>query len=117
MNFLIQINFFYSLKLYYIFGLKQVNYLQETGIYGLLIEIKLYFGNDFSIAFCKELYKSNDCDIIVNIYIPSGSRPEEQKTLWQIINEYKDILIAAGFDPFLINKKLIKFQPYDPNIP
>ena len=96
-----------------------LNYLQETGIYEVLVEIKRYLGNDVSIAFCKELFKSNDCDSIVNIYIyiPPGSRPENKKTLRQIIYEYKDILIAAGFDPFLINKKLIKFQLYDPNIP
>ena len=40
-----------------------LNYLQETGIYGLLVEIKRYFGNDVSIAFCKELHKSNDCEL------------------------------------------------------
>ena len=97
-----------------------LKYLQETGIYELLAEIKHYLGEDISISFCKDLFNSNDCETIVKIYMPAGSRrasPVEPKTLIQIVNEYSNILIAAGFNPFLMKKKLIKLQLNDEEIP
>ena len=104
------------MKLYYNFGLKKANYLQENGFFELLTEIKHNLGNDVSIDFCKELFKSNDCETVIRVYIPNGIRPDnpgDQKSLERIVNEYYNILIAAGFNPFSIKKYLIKFQPDD----
>ena len=96
-----------------------LNYLQETGIYDLLVEIRRYLGIDISISFCKDLFQTNDCETIVKIYMPSGARgdnPGEQKTLDQIVREYKKYLIAAGFYKIKVNKKLIDLQHDEPEI-
>ena len=97
-----------------------LNLLQENGIYELLVEIKRYLGIDVSISFCKELYKSNDCETIVRVYIPNGVRPDnpgDQKTLEQLIIDYKKILIKAGFYKIKVNKKIIEFQQDDKEAP
>ena len=36
--------------------------------------IKIYYGNDVAIAMCKELVKSNHCDSIINIYMPTQNK-------------------------------------------
>ena len=79
-----------------------LNYLQEKGLYELLVEVKLYFGTDISISICKEMVKTYDCEEIVRIYIsPSGTRPFEDretkiKKAKQLMNEYRIKLIKAG---------------------
>ena len=81
-----------------------LNYLQEKGLYDLLVEIKSYFGADVSISFCKQLVKAGDCDTIVRVYISTNnSRPDGQdreaitKKAKQIINENRMTLIKAGY--------------------
>ena len=46
-----------------------LNYLQEKGYYDIIQAVKIYFGNDVAIDVCKELVKSNQCDIVVRIYM------------------------------------------------
>ena len=46
-----------------------LDYLQEKGYYDLIEEIKNAFGDDIAIAVCKELVQSNDCEIVVRIYM------------------------------------------------
>ena len=81
-----------------------LNYLQEKGLYDLLVEIKSYFGTDVSINFCEQLVKNGDCDTIVRVYISTNnSRPDGQdreaitKKAKQIINENRMTLIKAGY--------------------
>ena len=80
-----------------------LNYLQEKGLYDLLVEVKTYFGTDISISFCKELIKSIDCDTVVRVYIsPNKCRPGEDretniKNANQIMNEYRKRLMLAGY--------------------
>ena len=90
-----------------------LNYLQEKGIYELLVEIKRYLGNDVSIDFCKQLFPTKDCETVVRVYIPNGVRPDnpgDKKTLEQLVNEYKQILIDAGFYTIKVNKKVIELE-------
>lgn len=94
-----------------------INYLQEKGLYDLLAEIKYYFGNDVSIDFCKELLKSSHCEIVIKVYIPSKTRKsregepeEEKKDIVQIIDEYYEVLINAGFKNFEIDKIKLKMK-------
>ena len=46
-----------------------LNYLQEKGLYELLVEVKSYFGNDVSISICKQLVATSDCETLVRVYI------------------------------------------------
>ena len=46
-----------------------LDYLQEKGYYELIQEIKNAFGDDVAIAVCKELVQSNDCEIVVRVYM------------------------------------------------
>ena len=93
-----------------------LNYLQEKGIYDLLVEIKIYFGNDIAICFCNDLFHSKDCEEVINIYIASGARPNgpgENKTLKQIANPYKlkirkaTLLTDAEIDNIINHPKYI----------
>ena len=90
-----------------------LNHLQETGIYELLVEIKRYLGVDISIDFCKGLFQTDDCETIVRIYIPNGVRPDnpgDKKTLEQLVNEYRQNLIDAGFNKIKVNRKVIELK-------
>ena len=35
-----------------------INYLQSTGLYEVLVQVKYYFGNDVAISLCKEFVHS-----------------------------------------------------------
>ena len=90
-----------------------LNYLQEKGLYELLVEVKSYFGNDVSIDFCKQLVATNDCETLVRVYISvSGCRPDGddrvaiEKKANQIINEYRMTLIKAGYTQEQIKEML-----------
>ncbi len=61
-----------------------LNFLEDSGIFDILKEIKLYFGYDVSIAMCKEFVKSNHCEIIIKTYIPNGSRPDDILTIFSL---------------------------------
>ena len=50
-----------------------LDYLQQTGYYDLIQEIKNSFGDDIAIAVCEELVQSNDCEIVVRIYMITHS--------------------------------------------
>ena len=51
-----------------------INYMQEKGYYDLLGIIKYYYGYDIAIDFCLSLVETNDCEVLIRIYIPSRSR-------------------------------------------
>ena len=79
-----------------------LNYLEEKGLFSLLAEIKYSFGDDISIAFCKELIKSPHCETVIRVYMPARARqinPGEEniEKIAQVIDNYKTILFKAGF--------------------
>ena len=49
-----------------------LDYLQETGYYEVIYQVKIYFGIDVAIDFCKEIVKTNQCEDIVTVYMPSS---------------------------------------------
>ena len=46
-----------------------LNYLQESGYYDLFQEVKYSLGDDIAITLCKELVNSNDCEIVIKVYM------------------------------------------------
>ena len=81
-----------------------LNYLQEKGLYDLLVEVKSFFGTDVSISFCKQLSKTVDCDTVVRVYISTNnSRGGDEdreiiiKKANQMIDENLKALIKAGY--------------------
>ena len=50
-----------------------LDYLQEKGYYNLIQAIKNAYGDDIAIKVCKELLQSNDCEIVVRVYMTGGS--------------------------------------------
>ncbi len=65
-----------------------LNFLQSEGYYEIIYEIKLYFGDDVAIAFCKEIVQTEDCDIVVRIYMS----PHLAKICPRNINDIKNII-------------------------
>ena len=52
-----------------------LDYLQESGYYEIIYQVKIYFGNDFAIDFCKEIVKTNQCQEVVTVYMAYSSSP------------------------------------------
>ena len=50
-----------------------LDYLQESGYYEIIYQVKIYFGDDIAIDFCKEIVKTNQCEEVVRIYMSSSS--------------------------------------------
>ena len=48
-----------------------LDYLQEKGYYNVIQEIKNTFEENVAIIVCKQLTKSNDCEIVVRVYMTS----------------------------------------------
>ena len=48
-----------------------ISYLQKTGYYELLYEVKCAFGKDVAIEFCLELVSSPFCEEVVRVYLPN----------------------------------------------
>ena len=94
-----------------------INYLQEKGLYEILVEIKRCFGIDISVAFCRELIKSNDCETVIRIYMPNNVRdlhPGEKsfENIDEVIDYYYQVLLDAGFKPFEIEKARNDMRKY-----
>ena len=67
-----------------------INYLQESGYYDVILQLKIYFGNDVAISFCQEIVESSDCERIVIVYMPSKYiKPHNPLILDEIINNLK----------------------------
>ena len=75
-----------------------IKFLQENGYYDILMQIKLYYGDDIAISLCKNFIKSEHCELLVRVYIHIKVRgPGEDKPSLRIIifnpdnyNFYKD---------------------------
>ena len=73
-----------------------LDYLQEKGYYDIIQAVKNSFGDDIAIAVCEELVKSNDCEIVVRIYMTNGgggggpnkAKSNVNKKLYEEIIEY-----------------------------
>ena len=46
-----------------------INYLQESGYYDVIQQLKIYFGDDVAISFCLETVESDDCETVVKVYM------------------------------------------------
>ena len=49
-----------------------LDYLQEKGLYDIIKEIKIYFGDDIAIDVCKSFVETVHCDEVVTKYIYIG---------------------------------------------
>ena len=48
---------------------KFIEYLEETGYYEVISNIKSVLGDDMAIDVCKEFVKSNDCEVVIRTYM------------------------------------------------
>ena len=53
-----------------------LDFLENTGFYEVLKNVKIVLGNDIAIEVCKEFVNSKDCDLVVVVYIPLN-QPQE----------------------------------------
>ena len=54
-----------------------LDYLQETGLYEVIRNVKMLLGDDVAVEFCKEFVKSNDCKTVVIIYMSDDLAPHK----------------------------------------
>ena len=54
-----------------------IDYLQKSGIWEVLFQVKIYFGTTIAIEVCKEYVKSPHCEEVIQVYmVNSESEPE-----------------------------------------
>ena len=86
-----------------------INYLQESGYYDILVEIKYSLGDDVAIALCQELViQTNDCEYIIRVYMApkyGGANPNIDSKIEDPNTDTQQII-----DPKDISEDLIKFE-------
>ena len=102
-----------------------LDYLQESGYYEVIFGIKLSYGNDYAIGFCKTyVAMTSDCELVVVIYMiirtatpvkPSYTLQEENDKIDEIVNYIKqtflDILLKNNNNDINeVNDKLEIFK-------
>ena len=45
----------------------------NNGLYDMLKDVKIAFGNLIAVEACLQIYQTNDCDTVVRTYIPTPS--------------------------------------------
>ena len=55
-----------------------LDYFQETGFYEIIYQVKMNFGDDVAIDFCKEIVRNTQCEEVVRVYMPD-SLPSTQR--------------------------------------
>ena len=97
-------------------------YLQNTGLYDILVNIKHSYGSDICITFCKFIViQTKDCEEVVKVYFPSKpagtrgerSKEEETKNILQFIDDNIKALQYAGVKPFQIEKLKEEMKKYN----
>ena len=51
-----------------------LDYLQETGVYDIIYQVKKYFGDDVAIDFCEGIVKTTHCVEVVRVYMTSSGK-------------------------------------------
>ena len=82
-----------------------LDYLKNTGYYETIEYIKLIFGDDVAIEVCRELLQTNDCEVVVKVYMlpwtsPSRApirREEGTNKLTQILFQEENLKILTQF--------------------
>ena len=102
-----------------------LDYLQNSGYYEVILGIKLLYGNDYAISFCKTyVAMTSDCELVVVIYMiirtatpvkPSYTLQEENDKIDEIVNYIKqtflDILLKNNNNDINeVNDKLEIFK-------
>ena len=83
-----------------------LDYLQESGYYQILAQIKYHIGEDIAIDVCKDLVKSIHCEEIIRIYIPPGPSKINSKKDKKPLSDGEKLLniIMENYD-VLVNEK------------
>ena len=87
-----------------------INYMQETGYYSVVQQVKFCFGASVSTELCKDLTDNDYCEELVRVYIPNPHPGYPKKTLEEIINSYKDTLLNNGLTQSDIEYILLKYN-------
>ena len=56
-----------------------LDYLQETGYYEIIYQVKKHFGDDVAIDFCEGIVKTSHCVEVVRVYMSSSSSSGQRK--------------------------------------
>ena len=56
-----------------------INNLENNGYSEILCYLKCNFSDDIAIDFCKELIKSNDCEIYIKVYLSCSSHEIKER--------------------------------------
>ena len=50
-----------------------LDYLQESGYYEIIYQVKKHFGDDVAIDFCEGIVRTTQCEEVVKVYMSSSS--------------------------------------------
>ena len=72
-----------------------IDYLQNTGYYELIENIKHILGDDIAIEFCKDILGSKECEEAVRVYMSADTSSKKYAPI--VKEELKNILIKLLF--------------------
>ena len=91
-----------------------ISYMQETGYYGFVQQVKYNLGVNVSTELCIELTDNNCCEEFVKVYIPPAPCPKPggppKKTLEELINSYRKTLLKNGLTESDLEYLLLKYN-------
>ena len=80
-----------------------LDYLQHTGYYEVIEDIKIYAGIDVAIDFCLNFIQSNDCEKVIKFYMSSYSHGIKDDTnpieLISLVHQDKNQKVLLKFYP------------------
>ena len=102
-----------------------LDYLQQTGYYEIIQNVKRYFGDDVAIELCQELVQTNQCETVVRIYMtndpPDITHPKAPLNFDAIMHELEkwsskqfqeDIRKLLDMVPFKVGQLILMILRY-----
>ena len=78
-----------------------LDYLQETGYYEIIYQVKKHFGDDVAIDFCKGIVKTTQCNEVVRVYMSTISSSGQRRCPKKEIEPVNPIIIPKPTDNFI----------------
>ena len=94
-----------------------INYLKESGFYGIIYELKTTLGNEAAYFTCEEFLENTYCEEVVRVYMISSSKIRQlasiilQKLIEILFKEDNLIILKKnGFDELTIKQKILRIE-------
>ena len=78
-----------------------LDYLQETGYYEIIYQVKKHFGDDVAIDFCEGIVRTTQCEQVVRVYMSTISSSGQRRCPKKEIGPVNPIIMPKPSDNFI----------------